>query len=104
MSLTDGTGLSAADVLALTNGNNEIILANRNGRAVRFNENTVKTFTFIDHINDGNIDLYKELVRGNYEIFRYEKYREVREENNLYVEDIEILKALLNLKTESWLK
>ena len=27
----------------LTNGNNEIILANRNGRAVRFNENTVRT-------------------------------------------------------------
>ena len=27
----------------LTNGNNEIIMANRNGRAVRFNENTVRT-------------------------------------------------------------
>ncbi|MCR5269626.1 MAG: DNA gyrase subunit A [Prevotella sp.] len=27
----------------LTNGSNEIILANRNGRAVRFNENTVRT-------------------------------------------------------------
>ena len=63
----------------------------RTVRNNRFNENTVKTFTFIDHINDGNIDLYKELVRGNYEIFRDEKYREVREENNLYVEDIEIL-------------
>jgi DNA gyrase subunit A len=27
----------------LTNGNNELIMANRNGRAVRFNENTVRT-------------------------------------------------------------
>lgn len=27
----------------LTNGNNEIIMANKNGRAVRFNENTVRT-------------------------------------------------------------
>lgn len=57
----------------------------------RFNENTIKTFEFIDHINDGNIDLYKELIKGNYEIFRDDKYKEVRGENNLYVEDIEIL-------------
>lgn len=57
----------------------------------RFNETTVKTFDFIDHINDGNIDLYKELLKGNYEIFRDDKYKEVRGENNLYVEDIEIL-------------
>lgn len=60
-------------------------------RRNKFNETTIKTFEFIDHINDGNIDLYKELLRGNYEIFRDDTYKEVREENNLYVEDIEIL-------------
>ena len=27
----------------LTNGNNELLLANRNGRAIRFNENEVRT-------------------------------------------------------------
>lgn len=63
----------------------------RTTRAARFNENTVKTFRFLDHITDGNIDLYKELQRGNYEIFKNEEYKEVRGENNLYVEDIEIL-------------
>ena len=60
-------------------------------RRNKFNETTVKTFDFINHINDGNIDLYKELLKGNYEIFKDEKYKEVRGENNLYVEDIEIL-------------
>jgi len=63
----------------------------RSVRNNRFNATTQKTFEFLDHINDGNIDLYKELTRGNYEIFRDEKYKEVRGENNLYVEDIEIL-------------
>ena len=29
--------------VVLTNGSNEIIIANRNGRAIRFNENTVRT-------------------------------------------------------------
>lgn len=60
-------------------------------RRHKFNETTIKTFEFIDHINDGNIDLYKELLKGNYEIFKDDKYQEVRGENNLYVEDIEIL-------------
>jgi DNA gyrase subunit A len=27
----------------LTNGNNELIIADRNGRAVRFNENSIRT-------------------------------------------------------------
>ena len=63
----------------------------REVRRCRFNENTVKTFTFLNHITDANIDIYKELLRGNYEIFKDEQYRELREENNLYVEDIEIL-------------
>lgn len=63
----------------------------RTCRNVRWNYNTVETFRFLDHISDGNIDLYKELLRGNYSIFKDKEYKEMREDNNLYVEDIEIL-------------
>ena len=63
----------------------------RSVRRNRFNENTIKTFTFLDHITDGNIDIYKELLRGNYEIFRDDAYKEVRSQNNLYIDDIEIM-------------
>lgn len=60
-------------------------------RSTKYNYNTVQTFDFLSKISDANIDLYKELTRGNYEIFRDEKYKELRGDNNLYVEDIEIL-------------
>ena len=70
---------------------NEVEEFMRGVRNARYSENTMKTFTFLGHINDGNIDLYKELLRGNYDIFKNEDYQEVRSENNLYVEDIEIL-------------
>ena len=60
-------------------------------RHIRYDYITKQTFKFLDHINDGNIDVYKELLRGDYAIFKDAEYKEVREENNLYVEDIEIL-------------
>ena len=52
---------------------------------------TKETFKFIDHITDENIDLYREIMKGNYEIFKSEKYEELRSTNNLYIENIEIL-------------
>lgn len=62
-----------------------------NCRSEKYNHDTVQTLEFLDHINDSNIDLYKELTRGNYEIFKDDKYKELRGDNNLYVEDIEVL-------------
>ena len=60
-------------------------------RHYHYNEQTIKTFKFLNHINDDNIDVYKEILKGSYGIFKDEEYSEVREENNLYVEDIEIV-------------
>lgn len=60
-------------------------------RHLRYNQTTIDTLDFLDHVNDGNIDLYKELIRGNYSIFKDDEYKEVREDNNLYVKDIEVM-------------
>lgn len=62
---------------------------------IRYNYVTNQIFVFLDHINEENIDMYKELLKGSYEIFRDDKYKEEREQNNLYVEDIEILERYL---------
>lgn len=62
---------------------------------LRYNYITNQIFIFLDHITEDNIDIYKELLKGSYEIFRNDKYKEEREENNLYVEDIEILERYL---------
>lgn len=57
----------------------------------RYNYNTAETFKFLNHLNDGNIDMYKELLKGSYEIFKDDSYKIEREENNIYASDIEIL-------------
>ena len=67
----------------------------RNFRQSHFNEQTARTFKFLHHINDSNIEIYKNIMKGAYNIFKDEEYREMRESNNLYVEDIEtVLKNL----------
>jgi hypothetical protein len=63
----------------------------KNCRHKRYNYNTAETFKFLNHLNDGNIDIYKELLRGSYEVFKDDKYKIEREENNIYATDIEIL-------------
>lgn len=62
-------------------------------RNIKFNQDTIKVRTLLDHISDGNIDMYRELLRGNYSIFKDKDDENVklRTENDLYVEDIEIL-------------
>jgi hypothetical protein len=57
----------------------------------RFNEVTVETKEFLAHIDDTNIDKYRDLLRGNYELFKDEKYEVDRVENRLYTKSIEIL-------------
>ena len=63
----------------------------RGCKRLRYNYVTDQTFKFLEHINDDNIDLYRQLLKGNYEIFKDDKYQEVRGENGLYVESIEIM-------------
>ena len=60
-------------------------------RQFRYNYNTAETFDFLNHLDDGNIDVYKELLKGSYSIFKDDDYKIEREENNLYAKDIEIL-------------
>lgn len=60
-------------------------------RHIRYDWWTNQTFILLDHLNDGNIDVYKELLKGDYALFKDNKYKEERDEHNLYVESIEIL-------------
>lgn len=60
-------------------------------RHIRYDWMTQQTFKLLDHLNDGNIDVYKELLRGDYALFKDDKYAEERDEHNLYVESIEVL-------------
>ena len=63
----------------------------KNCRNVRYNYNTIQTLLFLDHLNDGNIDIYRELLKGSYDIFKDDKFAIDRVENNLYAKDIEVL-------------
>lgn len=63
----------------------------KNCRYHHFCENTVKTFKFLRHINDENIDIYKDILKGSYSIFTDDEYKEIRSENNIYAEDLEII-------------
>lgn len=62
-------------------------------RNLKFNADTIKVHKLLDHITDGNIDTYRELLKGNYSIFKDKdsENMKIRTENDLYVEDIEIL-------------
>jgi len=62
-------------------------------RNLKYNEDTIKIRKLLNHITDANIDQYRELLKGNYAIFKGkdEENTKIREENNLYVEDIEII-------------
>ena len=64
----------------------------------RWDENTQNVRKFLSHINDDNIELYREILKGNYSIFKDKgdneygvSYEEFRAENKLYVESIEVL-------------
>lgn len=57
----------------------------------RYSYATTETFKFLDHLSDGNIDMYKDLLKGSYEVFKDDEYKVEREENNIYASDIEVL-------------
>ena len=58
---------------------------------IRYDWFTTQTFIFLNHLTDENIDIYKELIKGDYAIFKDDKYKEKREEGHIYAESIEIL-------------
>lgn len=60
-------------------------------RKSHFNTQTINTFKFLNHINDENIDIYKDILNGSYNIFTDDEYKEIRIENNIYAEDLEVV-------------
>lgn len=60
-------------------------------KSARYNYVTNQTMEFLNHVTDNNIDIYKDLLRGDYDIFKSDSFKTVREENDLYTTDIEIL-------------
>lgn len=63
----------------------------KNCRHIRYDWMTQQTFALLDHLSDSNIDVYKELICGDYALFKDDKYAEERIEHNLYAESIEVL-------------
>ena len=64
-------------------------------RRMRYNYNTSQTFALLNHTNDANMDLYKEVMNGNYDILKGDEYKNDRLNYDLYVEDIEIIEKNL---------
>lgn len=65
----------------------------RQCKQTRYNEVSAETRKFLSHIDDSNIDDYRELLRGNYDIFKSDDPEMVkrREDGKLYTNSIEIL-------------
>ena len=61
----------------------------------RYDKQTNEAKEFLNHINDDNIDIYRELLKGNYSIFKDEQHAEERGEHNLYVNSIEVMEKNL---------
>ena len=57
----------------------------------RWDENTLGVRKLLAHLNDDNIDFYRQITKGNVAIFKDKEYEEERGENNIYAESIEIL-------------
>ncbi len=86
--------------ISFTDHSNEVIPAERKdevtdiidrARNMHFDKVTSETMQALAHITEDNIDIYKEVRKGNIDIIRGESYKEVRKDNNLYVDSIEIL-------------
>jgi hypothetical protein len=62
-------------------------------RSKKYNETTKQTLSFLSRINDNNIDIYREIIKGNLDILRGKddnNFR-IREDNAIYAESIEIV-------------
>ena len=61
----------------------------------KYNADIIETFKLLDHLNDNNIDFYRNLTKGSYEIFKDSKYELDRKQHNIYASNIEILEKNL---------
>lgn len=59
-------------------------------RNMRYNYTTVQTMKFLDSLTDANIDTYKEVLAGNYDVFKTDNKAEISDQE-IYTEDIEIV-------------
>lgn len=55
------------------------------------NEETIKTFELLDHLTENNIEIYKEIRRGNINIFKSPQYEQFRIDNDIYAKEITII-------------
>jgi len=62
-------------------------------RARMLNETTLQTFKLLEQINDNNIDIYREILKGNLDILRGKDDNNIRirEDNAIYAENIEVV-------------
>ena len=60
-------------------------------RRLKYVKDTAETFDLLAHLNDNNMDYYKNIVKGAYEMFRGDEYKIEREKNQIYANNIEIL-------------
>jgi hypothetical protein len=62
-------------------------------RTRRYNEVTSQTMLFLSSINDHNIDVYREIIKGNLDILkgRDDKNIQIREDSKIYADNIEIV-------------
>lgn len=63
----------------------------RSCRRTKYNYDTAQTFALLNKINDTNIEMYKEVLKGNYDLLRGDEYMDDRLNYELYIEDIEII-------------
>lgn len=62
-------------------------------RTRMLNETTLQTFKLLEQINDNNIDIYREILKGNLDILRGKDDNNIRirEDNAIYAENIEVV-------------
>ena len=62
-------------------------------RTRRYNEVTSQTMIFLSSINDNNIEVYREIIKGNLDILkgRDDKNIQIREDSKIYTENVEVV-------------
>lgn len=58
-----------------------------------YNETTQQTYKLIKSMNDNNIDIYREILKGNLDILRGkdDNNKRIREDNAIYADNIEVV-------------
>ena len=67
----------------------------KSSRHIHYDEITRETQDFLNNITEENIEIYKELLKGNYDMFKGPEFENVRQEHKLWVKSIEIMEKNL---------